>query len=352
MSCDFDIDDNTKFELKIEEELKKIVENYKRENKSEMVQANIHTLIDKLSNEQYQEIVKKLPNNIKQHREDFKEFYAFLEFRWGKSIDLLEVFWLFSVNSGQKLNEEYRREAESNKDILFPILKRLHGRACLVTGEIISLLRNGYPDGAMARWRSLYEILITSNFIKKHGEQTARRFLEYERIEEYREIENYQKCAKKLKKEPISDEDIILINKKIQPLKEKYGKNFNNSYGWAAEDLNFQWPSFKKLVDKSDFSHYFPYYTWASYPTHSNAKSITQVLGQPQFQEKVILAGPSDAAGLAEPGMMAAITLGQINIQFLSSHITPSRVITMNTMLLLERQIVNEFHSASILHLP
>jgi hypothetical protein len=133
----------------------------------------------------------------------------------------------------------------------------------------------------------LYEILITSDFIKTHGNETAKRFLEFELIEEYQGIEDYQKNAKKLNKKPYLKEELDILEEKIKPLKQKYGNLIKNSYGWAAEDLNLsktQRPSFKKIVVQSDYSHYYPYYTWASYPVHSNPKSLTVVLGQPQYK--------------------------------------------------------------------
>ena len=170
----------------------------------------------------YEEIIKKSSDKLEKHHQVMADFYVKLEKRWGNAVNLLEQYWLLSIDYGQTLSNDYFETAEKEEDVVYFTLKELHGRACRITGEIISLLRNGYPDGAMARWRTLYEILVISDFIKKNGHETARRYLEFERIEEYQTIENYQKNAKKINKKPLTEEEVLNIKRAIQPLKEKY----------------------------------------------------------------------------------------------------------------------------------
>ncbi|MGD0081235.1 MAG: DUF5677 domain-containing protein [Methanoregula sp.] len=351
--------DKEKENLEIQNDLKELENAVKNGENSSELQKRISHIIERSSNhfseEEYDKIVENVSEKIQKNHNDMFPFYSLLEARWGKAIDLLEYFWHFSVETGQKFSDENFKNASDNKDLVFLTLKLLHGRACLVSGEIVTLLRNGYPDAAMARWRTLYEILIISDFIKKHGNNTANQYIEFEKIEDYQGIEVYQKCANKINKRPYSKEELNEIEERIKPLKEKYGDLIKNSYGWAFHDLKLsknQKPSFKKIAETSDYFHYYPYYSWASYPVHSNSKSLTMVLGQPQYQKKVILAGPSDAAGIAEPGMMSGITLSQINIQFLSIYVTLPRLITMKTVDLLTKKIINEFYLASLNPIP
>lgn len=44
--------------------------------------------------------------------------------------------------------------------------------------EIITLMKNGFADGAYARWRSMYELSIISSFIIQYGENVAKKFYE------------------------------------------------------------------------------------------------------------------------------------------------------------------------------
>lgn len=354
-----DDSDNEKFNIDLEDEIKKLEMDIKNGLKSIELQDRIHYIIEKYfdycSKDEFTKIIEDASDKVRKKHEEMDEFYVKLETRWGKAIDLLEIFWHLSIDSGQNLTDEYHKTASVNQDLVFLTLKMLHGRACLVTGEIVTLLRNGYPDGAMARWRTLYEILVISDFIKKHGNDTAQRYLEFEQIEEYQGLEDYQKYAEKLNKKTLSSEELATIEAIIQPLKEKYGKLIRNRYGWAVFDLNLpknQSPSFKKIVEQSDYSHYYPYYTWASYSIHSNPKGLTLVLGQPRYQKKVILAGPSDAAGIVEPGMITGITILQINLNFLSISVTLPRLIQMKTMSLLEKRIKDDFYFASLNPIP
>jgi hypothetical protein len=346
------------FNNAINEEIQKLESDIKNGLNDIELQDRINFIIEEYSNvcskDESEKIFDTVSERLQKHHEQMDDFYIKLETRWGKPIDLLEIFWLLSIDYGQNFSDEYHKIAEESSDVVFLTLKMLHGRACLVTGEIVTLLRNGYPDAAMARWRTLYEILIISDFIKKNGNDMALRYLEFDKIEEYQSLEDYQKNAKKLNKDTLSDEELATIDRQIQPFKQKYGKLFRNRFGWAfdlkiSKDQN---PTFKKIAQQSDYSHYYPYYTWASYPIHSGPKALTVVLGQPVNQAKVILAGPSDAAGIAEPGMMTGITFLQINVNFLLHSVTFPRLIQMKTLGNLEKKIKDSFYLASLNPIP
>lgn len=58
-----------------------------------------------------------------------------------------------------KLIDEYTEENDRNSrlDLIMNVLFKLHSRSIQMSKEILTLLRNGYPDGALTRWRSLHE---------------------------------------------------------------------------------------------------------------------------------------------------------------------------------------------------
>jgi hypothetical protein len=339
-----------KFNNEIDKEIKELEIEANNGLDPTLVQQRINGIIEK-----YWDSYDPSDELDKYHKEMDESFYVKHELRWGKSINLLEILRLQSIKFGQNLIEEYNQTALDNDDKVFLTLKELHGRACLVTAEIIVLLRNGFPDGAMARWRTLYEILIISDFIKTHGKETAQRYLDFEQIDEYLSLNLYQKNAEKLNKKPLTVEEVANIEKNIQPLSEKYGNLIHNSYGWAAHDLNLsnkKRVNFRAIAEKSDYSHYLPYYSWASYPIHPSSRSLKLVLGQPQYQKRVILVGPSDAAGMAEPGMWTGITLQQINTNLLSIHTTHSRLIQIEMLHFLQEKAKKEFYAASLTPVP
>jgi len=78
----------------------------------------------------------------------------------------------------------------------FKAISLIHGRGCHIATEIWHLLRGGFSDGAEARWRTLYELSIISEFILLIGEDIGKRYLAYESVEIYKfynaVINNYE----------------------------------------------------------------------------------------------------------------------------------------------------------------
>lgn len=88
---------------------------------------------------------------------------------WGRAFDFLEIFLDFSYSIGSKYNNIYRLSIPEGKDSVSEVLTRIQARGCQIGNEILTLLRNGYADGAHARWRTLHELTIVAGFISKHG---------------------------------------------------------------------------------------------------------------------------------------------------------------------------------------
>lgn len=85
-------------------------------------------------------------------------------------------------------------------DIKFSTIKEIATRACQEYLEIISLVKNGFPDGAWARWRSLYELSIISQFIFENNNSIANNFYisandanNYEWARESEKFKDYRK---------------------------------------------------------------------------------------------------------------------------------------------------------------
>lgn len=124
------------------------------------------------------------------------------------------------------------------------VLLLLHTRACQTTMEIVTLLENGLADGALARWRTLYEIEVIASLINAHGDDLAERYLDHEAVVVKRSMDNELKFtdpasgsrgAKRQRKEIEADFDAAIA---------KYGQEFGSSYGWAAHQLGLRRPTF------------------------------------------------------------------------------------------------------------
>lgn len=68
---------------------------------------------------------------------------------------------------------------KSNQEAIhkYTALKYIHGRGLQQFLEIITLMKNGFADGAYSRWRSLYELNIIASFISEYGEEIAEAYI-------------------------------------------------------------------------------------------------------------------------------------------------------------------------------
>lgn len=103
------------------------------------------------------------------------------------------------------------------------------------------MLRAGFPVGAHARWRTLYEIDVIAHVLLKGNRCTATRFVNHRWIQLARDNE------RTATRPPVGGPSINAMSSKYV---RRYGKSFGGTYGWAAEI------SRRKLqVENSKFFH-------------------------------------------------------------------------------------------------
>ena len=60
----------------------------------------------------------------------------------------------------------FRVRVDNSKNaVKLEMITGLHKKGCITATEILALLRVGLADGALSRWRSLYEIEVIAGFI-------------------------------------------------------------------------------------------------------------------------------------------------------------------------------------------
>ncbi|WP_153019982.1 DUF5677 domain-containing protein [Methanoculleus horonobensis] len=123
-------------------------------------------------------------NFIKYHRlkcdADAQFLRANIEI-WGDCFVACDALHVHAV----LLNNEYQNdlrttlsdEVKKETSFLHYSLMANYARACQIYAEIFCLLKNGFANGAFARWRSLFELLVVSEFLMKYGEETAKAYL-------------------------------------------------------------------------------------------------------------------------------------------------------------------------------
>jgi hypothetical protein len=303
---------------KIDEAFKKMVQeehdksNLSDEKVGDKLKKVVREIEPEYSSRIYSTLKTDMPRLIKSNARARTLFETRLCELWKDPLDMSEALLKISIEIGEDINTNLRSGTTRNESILIDVLTRLHGQACLIGSEILTLMRSGYADGANARWRSLYEVVVFARFIKKNGSDVAERYLNHNVIESHKALAEYQKYQQRLGLEPIEASEIESITEKRQQLIEKYGEPYKHNYGWAASVLKNPNPNFTDIEKANESSHFRPYYRLASHHIHSNPKSILFKLGTSTSNTRMILVGPSNA-GLAEPGQGMAISLGQID---------------------------------------
>lgn len=272
------------------------------------------------------------PRESKLQAKDRAGFKKRLHGRWGGGLELLRMFITISREIGSELNQE----RDPNKpSALAYVLTRLHARGCQIAEEVACLLENGFADGAMARWRTLYEIAAVSSLLSKSGELIAERYIEHEDIEGWRAAHLFQKHHQRLNQPPMTQQEITAVDARKTYLISKYGPDFVGHYGWAAGYVTN--PSVTTIIEASNIGHLAPYYKLASHNVHANPKGIFFKLGE-VGEPEVLIAGASNA-GLADPGHSTAISLLQITVNLALLNPTIDDLIHLKILQTLEDEI-------------
>lgn len=125
-----------------------------------------------------------------EERAKANEFLAHQEQLWGKCFAASQTMYTITIESAEKIsayiNKNATEEEKEEHKFTYLALKYIHGRACQIFLEILTLLRNGFADCAYARWRSLYELNCIAYFIKSQGEQIAKQYYEQSQTDDRR----------------------------------------------------------------------------------------------------------------------------------------------------------------------
>lgn len=120
-------------------------------------------------------------------RADEQEFLARQEQKWCSAFVASESMYIMTLEAAEayvKATNELPQDKLKQYNYTFTAMLHIHGRAMQQFLEIITLMKNGFADGAYARWRSMYELTIISSFITKYGEAVAKAFIESSETED------------------------------------------------------------------------------------------------------------------------------------------------------------------------
>lgn len=201
------------------------------------------------------------------------ELARLIEAHWSPALATYEAATYLSYELGSAVRDLYN-EAEGEPDTASEVAFLLHGRACVVAGEVLCLMRNGYSDGAIARQRTLHEIAVTMGVIMENpGLDLADRYLDYSVVEHWEDMVSYQEHAEALGQVPFGQDDVDELNQQYDDVITRWGPHFRKPYRWAAplfrdgEDVRLN-----KLEELAKLEHLHPHYRQANHYIHAGPR--------------------------------------------------------------------------------
>ena len=164
-------------------------------------------LADSVAESMLATIRRDAPARLEERRQIRQQFEERLWHHWQKPLHLLDLFISIAIEAGNEFNREIRSTGAGLGDAVFESLTRLHARACQISSAISVLLKSGYADDAHARWRSLHEIAVVSQFICKEGKCVAEKYLLHDAIQRYKLAKRHKEHAERINDEPLSQQE-------------------------------------------------------------------------------------------------------------------------------------------------
>ena len=253
---------------------------------------------------------------------------------WRAPLDGLELVIVGADQLARTCDERHPASATREQRLPWTLLE-LVAAAALVAGEALLLLSSGYASGASTRWRTLFEIHVSSVIIRMGGEDTALRFLRHEDLRSNRQLVQFHRTMKQHGLTGLESEVACEANCLADHIQAIYEPEFRGDQGWAHiymlrnhERYRKRWekgerqrgPSFADLRHAAELDVFGPDYAIASAGVHATARERHQ--GTPNAFVGTLITGPM-SGGIDPAGIcIAQAAVGPI-VQLISAHPSP-----------------------------
>lgn len=283
----------------------KFIKNNEEINLDKLIDIAVSDLIENFAlkdQDNYKNIIASNDAFIKRNRE-----------KWSKGFIKLHALREICLDAGINFQKQFLKNTKYHNDELIGVFMRQHAHACRISGEIICLLEGGYPDAALARWRTLYEMVIQCLIIQKHGREAAIDFIKYGLVKTVEGIEEHHRTAEEMGHETFTDEELNFYFE----LRENLIGN-DKSWHWARKYTGVA--KIEKLREYVGLDKWSHNYKLASRNIHADYYEVGSLYAMQEAKEDVLLVGQSNS-GLTEPAHFTAISLSQITAIFLTAYI-------------------------------
>ncbi len=225
------------------------------------------------------QLMQQIPEMVEQERTLRTAFEQRLQARWQKALDLFDSTVILTREAGERFSQKHREHVVKDKNALIEALVRIHIRACQTAAAVSVLLKSGFARDALARQRTLHELAVVAFLLKEHGTPLAERFLLHEVIETCTAAEQYESAYARLGYDTPDPANLAYARAKRDRLCQRFGKAYKNNYGWAADVIGKERPTFEDLEKAAHLNHLRPYYRMAGYGVHATAKGMVFDIG-------------------------------------------------------------------------
>lgn len=255
----------------------------------------------------YRSLIVRAPPMLAERRKQQAGFELLNLRRWRKAFDLLEVIWVCCEEMGRAFNGHHRPQAVKEQDHVFEAMTYLHAKALLVTSEIICLLKGGFADGALTRWRTLYENNVIATLIRQEGQDLALRYVAHSRVQAWLRAEAGP--------DQQQDEDAEL-QRQAEYAVSTFGEEMKNRHGWASNLVGKKKPTFKDIAARCGHDAEDGIYEYASQHIHFNHRMFDELLATCESEQNVLLVGPSNS-GMVGPLTATAYSVVEATVLLL-----------------------------------
>ena len=199
---------------------------------------------------------------------------------------------------------------EANKPPLQFALLRIHEKAIKIFTESLSLIAIGSASGAMARWRTLYELSVISKVLEKIPE-LAPKYIAYLNTANY-------KCFKKLNTYKEHLNLAYFDSNRFDELKKAFDEN-KSAFGWEGKKP-YEWakcdeikaPSLFNLAEYVGLEKFYAYVDESHAYNHASIFSMISARGENVPNENIkCMFSPLD---LDLPLQLIVTSLHQVNV--------------------------------------
>lgn len=313
--------------------------NLSLEQESEL-EEGIQKLIPEFADEMLTSLKRNAPSMLKEHRKLRRGFAHRNYRRWKVGFDKLYMLIVMSEEMGQAIDNAIRPTAAENYK--FEAISHLHGRGFLLAREILCLMMNGFPDGALGRWRTLHEIAVIATFLQKHDQVISEGYLLNRDVQAYKAAKQYQEYEVAANLTPFGEKEFLEI-KAIRDAIIAEHPHLDGEWGWAKPVINKERVTFFDIEKDTGLDHWRPCYKWATQDTHGNHRPTDAMLALCEKNYEGLSFPAESNSGMTDPAHMMALSLILVTNAHVQLEPNIDRLVGLGAMRLLGDEIGETF---------